>query len=84
MVYHIFYSCVREHEIILIFDPTFPDCFIILNPKKYEGETTPLHPPTVLGSFSVDSEKNISFDKSMMSVLSQKYTPNGEPMKVRQ
>ena len=69
---------------IIIFDLPIPDCFVIMHPKKYEWEAPPLHPPAVLGSFSVDSEKNIHYDKSMMSVLSPRYTPDGDSMKVRQ
>lgn len=55
----------------------------MLHVKKYEREAPSLDPPTVLGSFSVDSKKNICYDNSMMPVLSTKYIPDGEYMKVR-
>lgn len=54
----------------------------VRHPSKYQGEEQALEAPHVVGSFSVDSEKNIRFDDSMMSVLSRKYIPEGDSMKV--
>lgn len=55
----------------------------MLQPRFYARKAPALHPPTVLGSFSVDSEMNILHDNSMMPVLSQKYIPDSEFMKAR-
>lgn len=59
-----------------------PNCFPVLNASRYEREAPLLPPPTVLGSFSVDKEKNIIFNNSMMPKLCEMYIPDGEFMEV--
>ncbi|XP_068214766.1 uncharacterized protein [Palaemon carinicauda] len=63
------------------FDPK--DVFQIRRPETFSGNADVLHKPHVLGSYSVDSERDFGHDRSMLHFLDTQYIPENGKMQVQ-